>query len=161
MREATKKDMTDEMRATFARIADYLIPEAGKMPAASQIGIEGSALDKVMEVRPDMIADLLRGLAACHGMSGKAAANHLNETDAEAFNAVAKAASGGYYMDPTVRARLGYPGQENIEPDDPYASQSYVFDSTLKRVFDRGPIYKPTPGEKAKPYPRLPAKDMK
>lgn len=161
MREATRKDLTDELRQTFATIADYLIPESNTMPAASAVDIAGSALDKVMDVRPDMIAALVRGLSNCVGLTGDKAANLLNGTDKEAFTAVSKAASGGYYMDANVRELLHYPGQENIQSKDPYASQSYVFDGSLKRVYERGPIYTPTPGQAVTSYPRLPAKDMK
>ena len=48
----------DAGRATFAALADVLIPAAGSMPAPSAIGIEGRWLDRALGARPDLGAAL-------------------------------------------------------------------------------------------------------
>ncbi len=151
----SRQAIGDDLRATFDGIADHLIPAYEQMPAASAVGVSGALLDRVLAVRPDLKEALVRGLQATAGLPGAEGAVHLYRNDREAFDAIAMAASGGYYMDERVRELIGYPGQEYIEPADPYAPQSYVGDGALERVFNRGPIYVPTPGEEAKSHPQL------
>ncbi|MGC4025203.1 MAG: hypothetical protein QM744_08660 [Mesorhizobium sp.] len=136
--------LTDAERKTFAAIADYLIPEGEGMPSASQVGVPNEMLDKVVSVRSDLVEPLRRGLAAVADLDGHAGANKLNEEDGAAFHAISLAASGGYYMSPTVRQLIGYPGQES-RPFDPDKTTEYLDDGLLQPVIDRGPIYRRTP----------------
>lgn len=136
--------LNDDDRKTFAGIADVLIPAAEGMPAASEIGIQGEILDKVLGFRPDLRENLLRGLRAVKGKAAREAAEFLNKNDGTAFGAISLAASAGYYMDPKVRKLIGYPGQEN-RPYNADETPEYVRNGMLKAVSDRGPIYKPTP----------------
>ncbi|WBO21969.1 hypothetical protein [Sphingomonas abietis] len=136
--------LSSDDRETFARIADYLIPEGEGMPAATQVEVQNALLDKVLAVRPDLTEALVRGLRAVSGLAGDAAANRLNDDDAEAFNAVALAASGGYYMSPIVREAIGYPGQTS-RPFDPDKTTDYLDDGLLAPVIARGSIYQPAP----------------
>ncbi len=161
MKEAKMRDLTPDLRQRFAAIADHLIPACGKMPSASSVGIAGAVLDQVVQARPDLLTPIVRGLRACEGMAGAAAAESLHHDDPEAFDALSTAASGGYLMQPVVRELIGYPGQERVESPDPYATPSYVTDGTLKRVFDRGPVYVPTPGRKREAHGGTIAKDLK
>lgn len=136
--------LQDDDRKTFAGIADVLIPAAEGMPAASEIGIQGEILDKVLGFRPDLRENLLRGLRAAKGKDPRTAAEALHKTDAPAFGAISLAASAGYYMDPSVRKLIGYPGQEN-RPYNADEMPEYVRNGMLKVVSDRGAIFKPTP----------------
>lgn len=155
MRDATKRDLTPELRARFAELSDYLIPEFENMPAASRMDVSGKQLNAVIKARPDLIPALVRGIRASEDMTAKEALQHIYDTDAEAFDAISSAASGGYYMHPEVRELLNYPGQESIEMADPYETPSYVNDGSLMRVFKRGPVYVPTPGQEPKSHEQL------
>lgn len=136
--------LDDTLRRTFLAIADVLIPEAEGMPAASQIGIGGDILDRMLALRPDLREGFLRGLRAAAGRSAVEAAEALNRDDPAALGAIGLVASAGYYMSSKVRALIGYPGQES-RPADPDITPEYVANGMLQQVIDRGPIFKPTP----------------
>jgi hypothetical protein len=137
--------LTSEQRVIFAAIADFLIPHAEGMPSASEAGVQGPMLDRVLRLRPDLSDAFFRGLAKSASRSGADAANALNSSDSEAFGAVSLAASAAYYMLPRIRELIGYPGQESRPDPDPDATPPYVANGMLQQVIDRGPIYKPTP----------------
>jgi len=138
-----------ELRKQFAAIADYLIPAYKDLPKASDAGIETVLLDRVLRARPDLIEPLSRGLALVLGKDPRAAVQELLKADPAALDALSAAVSGGYYLDENVRARIGYPGQETLPNDEPYAPPFYATDGTLDRVLARGPSYVPTPGLEA------------
>ena len=139
---STKLD--DTLRRTFLAIADVLIPEAEGMPMASQVGVGGEILDRMLALRPDLRETFLRGLRAAAGKPPVAAAEALNRDDPAALGAIGLVASAGYYMSARVRALIGYPGQES-RTTDPDVTPEYVANGMLQRVIDRGPIFKPTP----------------
>jgi len=142
-------ELTAQLRRQYAAIADFLIPAYQDLPPASAVGIEGELLDRVLKVRPDLIEPLIRGLKATLGQEGRAAISELSTSDPAAADAIFTAVPGGYYLDPGVRQRIGYPGQETLTNENPYAPPFYATDGTLDRVLARGPIYVPTPGLKA------------
>jgi hypothetical protein len=137
--------LTSQHRAIFAAIADYLIPNAEGMPAASEVDVQGPILDRILGLRPDLAEALFRGLNKSAGRKAADAANALNMEDAEALSAIGLAASAAYYMQPEIRKRIGYPGQESRPDPDPDATPPYVANGMLQKVIDRGPIYKRTP----------------
>src|ERR1700731_1335818 len=108
--------VTPEQRSTFAGIADYLIPNAEGMPSASEVDVHGAILDRVLMLRADLQEAFLRGLNGCSGAIPAEAANALNRDDPVAMGAVGLVASAAYYMTPSVRDLIGYPGQES-RPD--------------------------------------------
>ncbi len=139
-------------RATFAAIADQLVPEAEGMPSASQVGIQDAPLDRVLDLRPELDEDFRRGLRACANADPATAIERLNQADPAALGAIGLVASAAYYMQPRVRALLGYPGQAS-RPAEPAEEHDYLKDGPrdgprdglLQVVIDRGPIYRPTP----------------
>lgn len=133
------------LRATFAAIADILIPNAEGMPSASVMDVQGEVLDRILGLRPDLRENFLRGLSKAVGRSASDAANDLNKTDAGALSAIGLVASAGYYMSPRVRELIGYPGQQSRPETDPDATPEYVANGMLQQVVDRGPIFRPTP----------------
>ncbi|MFL6132706.1 MAG: hypothetical protein ACJ72A_07885, partial [Nocardioidaceae bacterium] len=98
-------------RATFAALADVLVPAAEGMPAASAVDIAGTGLDRVLGARPDLEVPLARILAV--GIVGDAMdrVRDVQRDDPAGFEALALAATGGYYTDSRVRDLIGYPGQ--------------------------------------------------
>ncbi len=133
------------LRETFRALADVLIPAAEGMPAASEVGVHEAALDHILGLRPDLAERFFRGLRAAVGQTPEAVARKLNREDPEALSAIGLAAAASYYMQPRVRALIGYPGQEN-RPADPDETPEYIANGMLQQVIDRGPIYRPTPG---------------
>ena len=136
--------LDDVLRGTFLALADALIPEAEGMPAASQVGVGGDNLERMLALRPDLRDAFMRGLRAAAGKPAAEAAQALNRDDQAALGAIGLVAAAGYYMSPKVRALIGYPGQES-RPADPDATPEYVANGMLQQVIDRGPIFKPTP----------------
>ena len=147
--------ISPELRDHFAAIADILVPAYQQLPKASDVGVAGVLLDRVLAVRPDLTEVFLRGLVATLGLSGRDAAEHIFHKDAESFDAISTIAAGGYFLDQRVRDLIGYPGQETIHNEHPYALPGYVADGSLQRVYDRGPLYRPTPGKEVEIHPRL------
>ena len=56
--------LSEAERTTFGQIADALIPAAHAMPAFSQSGADPVYLDRVLTMRPELLAPLQKGLAA-------------------------------------------------------------------------------------------------
>lgn len=136
--------LTSDQRNVFRGIADVLIPSSTTMPSAGQVGVHGPVIDRLLDQRPDIRERFLRGLDACMGQNPDRAARSLNETDPTALAAIGLLASAAYYMDEEVRRLIGYPGQ-SARPFDPLAMPNYVANGQLRRVIDRGPIFRPTP----------------
>jgi hypothetical protein len=134
----------EQVRATFAGIADVLIPEAEGMPAASAVGVHAEILDRILGLRPDVGEAFFRGIASARNKDPRSAAEELNARDPQALGAIGLVASAAYYMSPRVRELIGYPGQER-RTYDPDETPEYVANGMLKVVEDRGPIYRPTP----------------
>lgn len=154
----TRSVLTVEQRARFAAMADVLIPAYEQMPAASAVDVAGPFLDKAIAAREDLVEPLMRGLETQSAAPAAEGIARLYADDQEAFDAIATLASGAYYMIPAIRELIGYPGQESISASDPYETPSYVLDGSLLRVFERGPIYVPSPGVAVAPHPTAFAK---
>ena len=97
------------LRERFERLADVLIPASDDMPAASEVGVGGELLDRVIRVRPDL-ADRLRSALEAGGDDPQATLDALASQDHAAFRAVRYVVTAAYYLDTGVRWRLGYPG---------------------------------------------------
>ena len=136
--------LTEAERSAFARLADFLIPAYGRMPAASAVDVHRDLLDDVLRFRPDIVEAFRRGLSRLTSADPKEEANILYKEDEEAFGALSLAASAAYYMAPRIRELVGYPGQESLKYD-PHEVPDYMMDGLLERVVQRGTIYKPTP----------------
>jgi choline dehydrogenase-like flavoprotein len=98
-----------ELRTRFERLSDTLIPASDDMPAASEVGVAGVLLDRVLRVRPDL-ADPLRTALDVAFDDPQARLDALAAHDRAGYRAVRYVATGAYYLDAGVRLRLGYPG---------------------------------------------------
>jgi choline dehydrogenase-like flavoprotein len=107
--------MNEAVRDRLARIADHLIPAVGDRPAASEVGVTGPLLDRVLTTVPSLAAVLVRTLdgALGGGLDDDPAEwlVGLSSRDPAAYSAIVLAVAGAYYLDAGVRRGLGYEGQ--------------------------------------------------
>lgn len=133
-------------RQNLGRLADVLIPAADGMPAASEAGVADRWLDEVLRSRPDLADDLRRILTNAAGQEPAQFIDRLARDQAGDFAVLAVVVPGAYYMNPDIRGRIGYPGQQAvpIEFSDP---PDYEEEGLLRSVIQRGPVFRPTPGQ--------------
>jgi hypothetical protein len=128
-------------RAIIGALADVLIPEAEGMPAATAVGVAAALLDRVADLRADLVADLLRVVRKGRGEEPGAFLARLKAEDSEGFAALALVVAGGYYLSPEVRERLGYSGPER-RPVNPGDIPDFEDLRLLDPVKSRGPIWR-------------------
>ena len=131
-----------DQRAAFAALADVLVPAVDGFPSASQAGVATEGLDQVVSFQPGIAADLMNVLEKATARQPAEAVADLQKNDPTAFGVLAELVAGAYFLNPLVRARLGYTGQ-GPRPIDPHPD--YLDDGLLQSVLSRGPIYRPTP----------------
>src|SRR5262245_21115460 len=105
-------------RALLGRLADVLIPAGEEFPSASGAGVAGSGLDQVLAVRPDIAAGLKALWSAAQDRDPEGFVAQLQRHDPAAFGLLAELVPGAYFLNPEVRAKLGYHGQ-SPRPIDP------------------------------------------
>jgi hypothetical protein len=132
----------DELRDRLRRFADVLIPAAHGMPAAGAVGVADGQLDKVLAVRPDLAEPLARAVAGVDPADHVTSLALLGERDREAHDALLLVVAGGYYIDPDVRRRIGYDGQQPVEVR-PEIIPNYVDEGLIEPLLARGPVYRP------------------
>ena len=137
-------------RAQLGKLADVLIPAGDGLPSASAAGVEAGGLDQVLAVRPEMAAVLKKVLAVSSDSAPMDAVSQLKSKDPSSFGLLAELVAGAYFLNPQVRTSLGYDGQ-TAKPIDP--RPDYLEEGLLQSVIDRGPIYRPTPGQEQRPPP--------
>jgi hypothetical protein len=135
--------ISDSRRAPLGAIADQLIPAGSGMPSASEAGVSGQFLDEVLAARPDLAAPLDAALASVDGLSGEDALASLR-ADPDGWGVLTAVVPAAYFLNPAMRAAIGYPGLE-ARPIDPDAAPDYLADGLLDSVVARGPVYRPTP----------------
>jgi choline dehydrogenase-like flavoprotein len=140
-----------EQRATLAALADVLIPATETMPSASAAGAHEKWLDRALGARPELEADLARIADAARGRTRVQEVERLYEQERSAFEALALAVSGAYFMNLKVRKRIGYPGQKS-NPPFPDEAEYYLEGGLLDRV--RAPAPPDLPAAGPPPIPR-------
>jgi hypothetical protein len=139
--------LSDDERATFAAIADHLIPAAHGMPSAAEI-LTDDRLQFVLGARPDL-ADPLR--AALRSDLGSDIADRLARLAAEPTNlsALQLTIVSGYYTDKRVRELIGYPGQMALDIR-AWEVPAYLEEGLIDAVLARGPVWRdPATGQRA------------
>lgn len=104
--------LTDRHREKIARIAAAVFPGDAAQPAATELELQASPLDRVLRSRPDLAAQLPRIIENFHGDSD-AFLHELADTDYLVLMTVLCAA---YVMDERVKNALGYGGQQALTP---------------------------------------------
>ncbi len=135
--------LSDSQRAQLGAIADELIPAGGGLPSASEAGVSGQYLDEVLTSLPDLRDALDTTLTAVDGLEPAEAIAVLRQ-DPAGWGVLTAVVPAAYFMNPAIRAAIGYPGLER-RPIDPSAEPDYLADGLLDSVVARGPVYRPTP----------------
>jgi len=137
---------TADQRKALSTMADVMLPETLMMPSASMVDVHGGGVDHVMMARPDLFADLQRAIDALDPLQfDLEALGALLVADEAAYTALTTAVAAAYYQSPTVRERIGYPGQV-AKTYDPYAYVDWVNEGLLDPVVERGPLWRRPPG---------------
>ena len=139
--------LSDDERATFAAIADHLIPAAHGMPSAAEI-VTDDRLQFVLRARPDLGEPLKAALRA--GLGSDPAARLASLADEPtSLAALQLTIVGGYYTDKGVRERIEYPGQMAIELRS-WEYPAYLEEGLIDAVLARGPTWRdPATGRRA------------
>lgn len=140
----------EDRRATFAIVADHLIPEAHGMPSAGAV-VGDARLRFVLNARPDLLEPLREALRPTLGSDSAARLAALERDEPEHHSALLLAVVGGYYTDKDVRERLGYPGQVAKQLYS-WKYPEYMEEGLIDKVLARGPIWRdPATGRRAEP----------
>lgn len=130
----------------LCRLADHLIRNTERMPAASRVDGGPEWLRHVLTVRPDLVPAVRQVVARVSATDPGAVVADLRENDPELFLSVATVVAGAYYLNPVIRKLIGYPGQE---PAFASPADHGFSDDLLGCVRARGPRYRETPDLKA------------
>jgi|ERR1019366_2974087 hypothetical protein len=135
--------MSEVQRQVYVRLADELIPEGEGMLSASQAEVPTHWIDVAMAIRPDLRVSLLEALNGAGPEDPALCIEWLIRELPAAFEALETLTAGAYFLSPTVRTLAGYPGQETRE----FIDEVPLYLVLLERVVERGPIFRPTPGD--------------
>ncbi len=142
--------------ATFAGVADHLIPAAHGMPSAGDV-VDDARLVFVLGARPDLADALRAALAPDLGDDPATRIAALEREAPDQHAALLQAVVFGYYTDADVRERLGYPGQEAKQVYS-WKVPEYVDEGLIDNVQARGPVWRdPTTGRRAESADPAPA----
>ncbi|MFV2064219.1 MAG: hypothetical protein ACC726_12015 [Chloroflexota bacterium] len=132
--------LDEERRSTFAMVAGHLIPPAHGMPSAGEI-VGEERLRFVLTARPDLMEPLRAALRA--GIANDPATRlvWLGREEPEHLAALQLVVVAGYYTDPVVRERIGYPGQLAL-PVQAWKLPLYIEEGLTDQVIARGPIWR-------------------
>jgi hypothetical protein len=127
-------------RAQLRALADELIPAGSGMPSASEAGVADRYLDELLAARPDLARPLEDALEQVADLAPGAAIARLRDAHPEGWGVLTAIVPGAYFLNPEIRAAIGYPGLEArpIGEQDDYAD-------LLGSVVERGPVFRPTP----------------
>lgn len=127
----------------IGQLADMVVPRGDGMPSATDVDVHVHGVEKVAQMRPDLIppvSHILDGCAAA--MPG--ALSELIADYPEQFPALAELVAGAFYLDPRVGELLGYRARRAIPVGDLTRQDSELADLALP-VITRGNIWRETP----------------
>jgi len=135
-------------RATFAAIADRLIPAAHGMPSAADV-VGDDRLRFVLTARPDLLEALRAALRSELGDDVQARLDALGRDEPATLSACQLVIVAGYYTDKRVRELIGYPGQTAIDIRS-WQLPAYLEEGLVDALLARGPSWRdPATGKRA------------
>ncbi len=123
--------LTPAQQQRLAALGDALILPVDGLPGGGSVAIESGLANKVLEERPDLAEPLARAL----GDESIAHVHELGQSDPQTWMAAITVIAGAYYLDPRVRERVGYPGQE-ARPIRPDNYPAYIEEGLLDHLLD-------------------------
>ena len=91
-----------------------IVPRSATMPSASDLDLCHESLERVLQLRSDLLPPLLDLIDRVSGLDAKAAIPWLAEHEPRAFAALMQLIAGAYYSHPVVWKLLRYPGQQPV-----------------------------------------------
>jgi hypothetical protein len=139
----TTAGVSEHLRERLAALADTLIPPNPPMPSASDAGVAGEGLDRVLRARPGLTDPLVAIVEASGEGHASAEVSRLRSEDPGAYSLLVLVVCSAYYTNDEVKDLIGYPGQVPVlRPDLVNVTAS---DPLLQPVIQRGVIYRMTP----------------
>ena len=142
---AAPRPLTDAEVSTLRAIADVLIPASGDNPAATAEPDLDPCLRRAVDARADAFDAITAVLAQLDGAAPEVIDRALRKLHAGhpvPFQALSAVVAGAWLLTPTVRARIGYPGQRR-DPARLEEAVDQISDGILDPVIARGPVYTP------------------
>lgn len=90
------RDIGTENCAVLRALADTLVPAGNGMPPASGADVAESAIEGVLNVRPDIFAGLVKALGIARGLDTATALEVIPKQDGEAWQTLRFAVLGVY-----------------------------------------------------------------
>ena len=140
---AAPRPLTGSEVGTLRAIADILIPASGNNPAASSEPDFDAWLGRAVDARADSFGTITGFLADLDGAGPEVldqALRALHAGEPGQFQVLSAVVAGAWLLTPTVRARIGYPGQRR-DPARLEEAVDQISDGILDPVIARGPIY--------------------
>ena len=139
--------LSHDERATFAAIADHLIPAAHGMPSAADV-LTDDRLRFVLNARPDLGEPLRAALRGELGDDVGTRLETLGRDDPTVLGALQLVIVAGYYTDRNVRELIGYPGQMALDIRS-WEYPAYLEEGLIDAVLARGPVWRdPATGQR-------------
>ena len=140
---AAPRPLTGAEMGTLRAIADVLIPASGDNPAATSEPDFDTWLRCAVDARADSFGTITAFLARLGGAGPEVidqALRALHAGEPGQFQALSAVVAGAWLLTPTVRARIGYPGQRR-DPARLEEAVDQISDGILDPVIARGPVY--------------------
>ena len=140
---AAPRQLTSAEVSALRAIADVLIPASGDNPAATSEPDFDAWLVRAVDARADAFGAITAFLGQLDGAAAEAVVQALRALHAEQpgqFQALSAVVAGAWLLTPTVRARIGYPGQRR-DPARFEEAVDQISDGILDPVIARGPVY--------------------
>jgi hypothetical protein len=136
--------LSNEQIATLIAIADWLIPRVGDNPAGSEVPDYGSWLNRAVAARSRHLDLLCRTLDGLAKEDLSVALPRLDKQEPGTFRLLSGVIAAGYFMTPSVLARIGYVGQRR-DPADLEQAADELGSGILDPVTRRGSLVRPVP----------------
>ena len=104
--------ITESYRGLFVELANELLPGNDRQPAASELGLAQTPLDRLLVSRPDMESGLETVLDQYLVVRTQGATAFIASLSEGTFRQLLTAVCGCYFLLPKVRESLGYDGQQ-------------------------------------------------
>ena len=141
-------DLDEHERGRLGAIADRLIPAAHGMPSAADV-LTDTRLRFVLTARPDLLDPLRAALRDDLGTDIQVRLEALGRDEPATLGALQLVIVAAYYTDPTVKERIGYPGQMALELRS-WEYPAYLEEGLIDAVLSRGPVWRdPATGQRA------------